>query len=64
MKLTETGNKARTQEKINADIVANMTGDGKNVDAVKIETATFFDAEGKLQTPVNYTVTFVPSTIE
>ncbi|MEI6774069.1 MAG: hypothetical protein WCL18_04645 [bacterium] len=64
MKLTETGNKARTQEKINADIVANMTGDGNKVEAVKTETATFFDAEGKLQIPTDYTVTFVPADIE
>lgn len=65
MKLIETWkNIPRTQEKIQDKIISNMTGEGKNAEKVKTETASFFDAEGKLQKPANYKVVFEPATIE
>ena len=41
-----------------------MKGDGSTLDVVKNETAAFFDADGKLQIPAGYKVTFDPKEIE
>lgn len=60
MRPKETYNKERSQEKINTDIINTMTGDWENINMAKTETAAFFDAEGKLQKPEGYTVTFEP----
>ena len=71
MEFVATGNKNRTQEKINTDIIPNMTatGTGKNLETAKKETAVFFNADGKLQKPTGTewtgkTITFSPTTIE
>lgn len=39
-------------------------GDNSKIESIKTETAAFFDTEGKLQTPPDCTVTFIPATIE
>lgn len=58
--------KPRNKEKITTDIISHMESDWDNskVENVRKEMATFFDAEGKLQTPPNCIVTFEPTTIE
>lgn len=38
--------------------------DNSDIERVKSETLAFFDDEGKLQTPPNCTVVFIPTNIE
>ena len=52
------GNKERTQTKVKSDIIDKMTGVNTTPEAVKTETAAFFDSDGKLIKPAGTTTTF------
>ncbi len=64
MKPVEESNKEWTQEKIQTNIIPNMTGTWKHVETAKTDSALFFDSEGKLTKPAQKTVTFEPTSIE
>ncbi len=61
---TEDGNLVWEKERIQSDVIASMTGNGKSLDIAKTNTAKFFDTEGKLIAPTGAKVTFIPTTIE
>lgn len=64
MKPVVTGNKEWPQEKIQTEIISKMKGEGANLETAKKDTTLFFDAEGKLTKPANYTVIFEPKELE
>ncbi len=61
---SHTGYENWTSDKINNNLIPSMTGTWEQLSEAKKITASFFDTEGKLTTPVWATVIFSPAGME